>query len=162
MMPSFSNTIASEFVRYLEHLAGRVEKALRSIPREKVYVKPFPFGNSIGHLVLHLTGNLNHYIGAGIAKKGYVRDRPKEFNDPNPPSPDDALAQFREAVAMVANIIRSLDEAAWQATNEKQEHPITTHFGLILVCVSHINNHIGQMAYLVKQLECSTDEPPVW
>ncbi len=154
--------IADEFVRYLEHLAGRVEKAVRSVPRDKVYVKPFPFGNSIGHLVLHLTGNLNHYIGAGIAGTGYIRDRPKEFNDPNPPPPEQTLARFRDAVSMVAATIRALDDAGWTAPNDKKEHPIATHFGLILVCVSHINNHIGQMAYLVKQLGCSTDEPPVW
>jgi len=161
-MPHLSSTVADEFVRYLEHLAGRVEKAVRSIPREKVYSKPFPFGNSIGHLVLHLAGNLNHYIGAGIATTGYVRDRPKEFTDPNPPPPEQALQRFRDAVAMVAKTIRGLDDAQWQAPNEKKEHPITTHFGLVLVCISHINNHIGQMAYLVKQLGYSTDEPPVW
>src|SRR5262245_3227005 len=60
-------TVSEEFVRYLEHLAGRVERAARSIPQNKLYFKPFRFGNSIGHLILHLTGNLNHYIGAGIA-----------------------------------------------------------------------------------------------
>ena len=36
----------------------------RSVAEEQLWTKPFPFGNSIGHLVLHLTGNLNHYIGA--------------------------------------------------------------------------------------------------
>lgn len=161
-MPDLRSTISDEMIRYLEHLAGRVERAVRSVPLDKVYFKPFPFGNSIGHLVLHITGNLNHYIGAGIANTGYVRDRPKEFADPNPPTPEQALQKFREAVGMVAKTIRSLDDAGWQAPNEKNEHPITTHFGLILVCVSHINNHIGQMAYLVKQLGCSTEEPPVW
>ena len=74
-------TVSEEFVRYLEHLAGRVERAARSIPQDKLYFKPFRFGNSIGHLILHLTGNLNHYIGAGIAGSGYVRNRPLEFTD---------------------------------------------------------------------------------
>src|SRR5262245_14337349 len=109
-MPDFRTTIAEEMNRYLEHLAGRVEKAVRSVPRDKIYVKPFPFGNSIGHLVLHITGNLNHYIGAGIANTSYVRDRPKEFSDPNPPTPDEALKRFHEAVAMVAKTISNLDE----------------------------------------------------
>jgi uncharacterized damage-inducible protein DinB len=161
-MPDFRAAVADEMVRYLEHLAGRVERAVHAVPREKIYLKPFPFGNSIGHLVLHLAGNLNHYIGAGIANTGYVRDRPKEFTDPNPPPPEEALQRFRDAVSMVAKTIRGLDDAGWLAPNQKKEHPITTHFGLILVCVSHINNHIGQMAYLVKQLGCNTDEPPVW
>ena len=39
-------------------------------------------GNSIGHLILHLTGNLNHYIGSLVAGTGYERRREQEFTDP--------------------------------------------------------------------------------
>jgi uncharacterized damage-inducible protein DinB len=154
-------TVSEEFVRYLEHLAGRVERAARSIPQDKLYFRPFRFGNSIGHLILHLTGNLNHYIGAGIAGSGYVRNRPLEFTDSNPPPPNVALERFRDAVAMVVRTIRTLDDAGWQVP-VKEQQPIQTRFGLVLVCVSHINNHVGQMAYLVQALGHSTDEPPVW
>src|SRR5438045_3905609 len=73
---------ADEFGRYFRHLATRVERAVRSVAEEQLWTKPFPFGNSIGHLVLHLTGNLNHYIGALIAGTGYVRHREHEFIDP--------------------------------------------------------------------------------
>jgi uncharacterized damage-inducible protein DinB len=153
--------VAEEFVRYLQHLAGRVERAVRSVPVDKVYTKPFAFGNSLGHLVLHLTGNLNHYIGAKIAGTGYVRDRPHEFTDASPPPPDVALERFREAVALVVRTIRSLDDAGWQVPVQ-EEQPIQTRFGLVLVCVSHMNNHIGQMSYLVQALGHSTNEPPIW
>ena len=40
--------------------------------------------------------------------------------------------------------------------------PIQTRLGLFLVCAAHLNNHIGQMSYLVQALEASTKEPPVW
>jgi uncharacterized damage-inducible protein DinB len=153
--------VSEEFGRYLEHLAGRVERAARSIPQDKFYFKPFRFGNSIGHLILHLTGNLNHYIGAGIAGSGYVRNRPLEFTDSNPPPPEVVLQRFREAVAMVVRTIRSLDDSGWQVP-VKEQQPIQARFGLVLVCVSHINNHVGQMAYLVHALGHSTDEPPLW
>lgn len=36
--------------------------------------------NTGGTLVLHLTGNLQHFFGAGLAGTGYVRDRPGEFS----------------------------------------------------------------------------------
>jgi uncharacterized damage-inducible protein DinB len=156
-----TGTVQEEFVRYIEHLAGRVERALRSLPADKVYVKPYPYGNSVGHLVLHLTGNLNHYIGAGIVGTGYVRDRPREFTEPTPPAPEAALERFREAVAMVIRTVRSLDAAGWQVPVSEQQ-PIQTRFGLVLVCAAHLNNHIGQMAYLVQALGHSTQEPPVW
>ena len=73
---------SDEFARYFRHLADRVDKAARSVPEDKLWIKPFPFGNSIGHLVLHLTGNLNHYIGSLVAGTGYTRHREHEFTDP--------------------------------------------------------------------------------
>ena len=153
--------IGEEFARYFEHLAGRVERAVRAVPQDQLYVKPFAYGNSIGHLLLHVTGNLNHYIGAVIAGSGYVRDRPREFTDEAPPPPDAALQRFHEAVALVCRTVRSLDDVGWQsAVNEQQ--PIKTRFGLVLVCASHLNNHIGQMSYLVRALGHDTNEPPVW
>jgi uncharacterized damage-inducible protein DinB len=156
-----SQTIRDEYVRYFRHLAGRVERAVRAVPQDKVYVKPFPFGNSLGHLVLHLTGNLNHYIGAGVAKTGYVRDRPLEFGEPNPPPPEEALAKFRAAVDMVCHTLESQSAEDWSKPVADQP-PVQTRFGLFLVCVSHLNNHVGQMAWLVQALGHNTGEPPIW
>ena len=106
-------TVCNEVIVYFRHLAGRVEKHVRAVPREKIYVKPFTYGNSIGHLLLHLAGNLNHYIGAGIAGTGYVRNRPLEFTDPSPPPPEEALARFQTAVEMVVRTIEAQSEADW-------------------------------------------------
>ena len=86
-------TMTDEFARYFRHLAERVDKAARSVTEDQFWIKPFPFGNSIGHLVLHLTGNLNHYIGALVAGTGYVRHREHEFTDPTRYPRDQVLAQ---------------------------------------------------------------------
>ena len=96
-----------EFSRYFEHLAQRVDHFVHAVPAGSLWTKPFPFGNSIGHLVLHLTGNLNHYIGAMIAGSGYVREREKEFTDPAHPSTEEVLEPFHEAVAMVVRHART-------------------------------------------------------
>ena len=150
-----------EFATYFEHLAGRVEDRCGSVPAESLWTKPFAFGNSIGHLVLHLTGNLNHYIGAGIAGSGYVRDRDKEFTDADHPSADELLARFREAVAMVVRTIRTQGDLDLVAPVEHQV-PIRSRLGLFLVCASHLNNHIGQMSYIVQALRPGTRPEPTW
>lgn len=159
--PALGATIREEFITYIRHLAGRVERAARSVPRDKLWTRPFPFGNSIGHLVLHLTGNLNHYIGAKIAGTGYVRDRPLEFTDPTRLDGEIVLKRFQDAVEMVAATINALDDQALLKP-VPAEQPIETCFGLILVVTAHLNNHIGQLSYLVQALGHSTDEPPVW
>lgn len=155
------STVREEMSKYFLHLAGRVEKAVRAVPHDKVFVNPFSYGNSIGHVVLHLTGNLNHYIGAWIANTGYVRNRPLEFTEPNPPSPEEALSQFHEAVKMVvATLAAQSDDDLSLPVPEKQ--PIQTRFGMFLVCCAHLNNHIGQLAWLVQAQGYSTNEPPIW
>lgn len=154
--------IHTEMVRYIRHLAERVEKHMRAIPKDKVYFKPFVYGNSMGHLILHLTGNLNHYIGAGIAGTGYVRDRPKEFADPNPPPADEALNKFREAVEMMIRTLEAQKAEDWGKLLDAPHPPIQTRFGMFLVCTAHLNNHIGQMSWMVQALGYSTNEPPVW
>ena len=152
---------AEEFARYFRHLGERVEKAATSIPDDRFWTKPFSFGNSIGHLVLHLTGNLNHYVGSLVAGTGYVRDREHEFTDPETYPREEVLAAFREAVELVVRTIESQDEVGWTSPVDSQP-PIRTRLGLFLVCAAHMNNHIGQMSYLVQALQSSTNEPPVW
>ena len=36
--------------------------------------------NSAGNLVLHLVGNLNHFIGTHLGNTGYVRQRDQSFH----------------------------------------------------------------------------------
>ena len=90
-----------------------MDKAARSVSEEQFWNKPFPFGNSIGHLVLHLTGNLNHYIGALVAGTGYVRHREHEFTDPTGYPRDEVLSRFHQAIALVAQTLRSQDESGF-------------------------------------------------
>jgi uncharacterized damage-inducible protein DinB len=150
-----------EFARYFEHMAQRVDQAVRSVPAESLWKKPFSFGNSIGHLVLHMTGNLNHYIGATIVGSGYVREREKEFTDPVHPSQDELLRKYHEAVAMVVRTLRSLDDEGFAAPVDENV-PIKSRLGLFLVCAAHMNNHIGQMSYLAQALAPGIENKPVW
>lgn len=89
-MSELDETVASTLAKRYKANAARVRELAVPLADAQFWQKPFPFGNSFGHLVLHLTGNLNYYVGAQIANTGYVRDRPSEFNEPNPPSKDEA------------------------------------------------------------------------
>jgi hypothetical protein len=95
--------------------SARVRELASPLSNAQFWQRPFCYGNSFGHLVLHLTGNLNYYIGAQIAKTGYLRDRPREFNDPNPPSKDEALKYFDDAVTMVLQTIHAQSPEDWSA-----------------------------------------------
>jgi hypothetical protein len=150
-----------ELAGYFKHMATRVENAVRSVPGDRLWTKPFPFGNSIGHLVLHLTGNLNHYVGATIAGTGSVREREKEFTAADHPDAEAVLARFHEAVSLVVGTLGSQDDASF-VTSVQDNLPIKTRLGLFVVCAAHMNNHIGQMSYLVAALKPGTEQKAVW
>src|SRR5262249_58900247 len=87
--------------------------AARSVSDDQLWIKPFPFGNSIGHLIVHLCGNLNHYVGALVAGSGYVRNREHEFIDPARYPRDELLTRFHQAIAMVVRTLEAQDDASF-------------------------------------------------
>jgi len=129
----------------------RIHELAEALSEDQFWQKPFPFGNSFGHLVLHLTGNLSYYIGAQIADTGYVRDRPREFADATPPSKAEALKRFDDAVAVAARTIRNQKPEDWSTEYSAVGTNAPTRLAILLVCDSHMQHHIGQMIYLVEQ-----------
>ena len=83
-MDELSGTIAEGLAAHFEELAKVLHRLAEPLSNEQMWTRPYPYGNSFGHLVLHLTGNLNYYIGAQIANTGYVREREREFIEENP------------------------------------------------------------------------------
>ena len=137
--------------RYAANLA-RVRDLAASVAEKQFWTKPYAYGNSFGHLVLHLTGNLNYYIGAQIANTGYVRDREHEFTDSNPPSKQDALRQLDAAVQMAMETIRGQSMASWSKAYSALGTNCSNRLDIVLQCAAHMQHHIGQMIYLAYEL----------
>lgn len=157
-MPALDGTIASVLSdRYTTNLA-RVRELASPLNNEQFWTKPFPYGNSFGHLVQHLTGNLNYYIGAQIANTGYVRDRPREFNDPNPPSKDEALKHLGDAVAMVLQTIQRQSADDWAKPYSATGTNAANRLEMVVQCAAHIQHHIGQMIYLSYEWKRQTGQ----
>jgi hypothetical protein len=152
-MKDLKETIASGLIARYEKLAGVLRESAAPVSDEQFWSKPFPFGNSIGHLILHLTGNLNYYIGAQIAGTGYVRDRPLEFSDATRPSKAEVLEKFDQAIAMVIHTIAKQSSEYWSKEYTGVGSDARTRFEMFLQCASHLHLHIGQIMYLGFELK---------
>lgn len=150
-MSDLRSTLSSFLTDRYAANAARVCELAVPLTNSQFWQKPFPYGNSFGHLVLHLTGNLNYYIGAQIAQTGYVRDRPREFNDPNPPSKEEAQQRLEEAVAMVQQTIRSQSPDDWSLDYSGVGTTARNRLDMVVQCAAHMQHHIGQMIYLAYE-----------
>ncbi len=147
-MTDLNETIASGLaVRYAK-LAGVVRELAAPLSDEQFWAKPFAFGNSFGHLVLHVVGNLNYYVGTKIAGTGYVRDRPSEFSDATRPSKTEVLDKFDRTIEMVLATIRSQTAEDWLKGYASVGADAGNRFEMLLQCATHLHHHIGQMMYL--------------
>jgi len=147
MIELHTTLVAGLSERFQANLA-RVHELAGPLTNQQFWSKPYPYGNSFGHLVLHLTGNLSYYIGAQIANTGYVRDRPREFTEPNPPSKEEALQRLDAAVAIVIETVRAQSDADWSKAYSAVNTNCSNRFDMILQCAAHMQHHIGQMIYL--------------
>ncbi len=152
-MADLRETVASRMAARYMKLAGVVREMAAPLSEEQFWAKPFAFGNSFGHLVLHLTGNLNYYIGAQIAETGYVRDRPREFSEATRPAKSDVMKKFDDAVEMVVRTIRAQSAEDWSAAFSGTGADAQNRFEMVLQCATHLHHHIGQMMYLSFEMK---------
>jgi len=147
-MTDLRTTMADALTARYEKLAGALRELAAPLSEEQFWAKPFAFGNSFGHLVLHLTGNLNYYVGAQIVGTGYVRDRPMEFSDSSRPSKAEVLKNFDRAIERVVNAIESQSADDWSKGYSGGGADARNRLEIVLQCATHLHHHIGQMMYL--------------
>ena len=152
-MTDLKATIASGLAARYRKLAGMVRDLAAPLSEEELWAKPFAFGNSFGHLVLHLTGNLSYYIGAQIAGTGYVRNRPLEFSDATRPPKAGVLKEFDQAIEMVLATINNQSADDWSKQYTGVGADARDRFEMVLQCATHLHHHIGQMMYLGFELK---------
>jgi hypothetical protein len=109
--------------------------------------------NSSGNLVLHITGGLNHLIGATLARTGYIRDRDQEFLKKNVERKI-LVAQLEELIPLINAVFTDLTteqmEAEYPAFFDK---PGTSTSYVLVQLLLHLNYHLGQVNYLRRVLE---------
>ena len=155
-MSEFSESIGTAFASEYRHRAAELHKWVDPLSEDQFWRNPFSHGNSVGHLVLHLTGNLSYYVGAQIAKTGYVRHRDLEFSEPRKLPKAEVLRKFDETIGMVIATIEKQTEADWTAPYTAEREPDSKNrVTLFLRCASHLYHHVGQIIYLSQELRSS-------
>jgi len=155
-MSHLSESLRDAFANEYQNRAADLHKWVDPLSDEQFWRNPFSYGNSVGHLVLHLTGNLSYYVGARIAQTGYVRNRDLEFTESRKPSKAEVLDKFDETISVVIATIEKQSEADWTAPYSAEREPESKdRLTLFLRCASHLYHHIGQIIYLSRELRKS-------
>jgi len=148
-----SEVITKDLADYYKMVREQTHRWVDPLTDEQLWLRPFAHGNSVGHLLLHMTGNLNYYIGARVAENGYVRDRDREFTESDHKAKAEVLAAFDRAIAMVIATIEEQSADDWQKPYTAVREPeAAERFAIFLRCAGHAYHHVGQLIYLSREL----------
>lgn len=140
--------VKEAIIEQLERYHGEVRQVAEGLSEKELWTRPMDPSNSIGHLILHLTGNLNHFVGAQLGATGYVRDREREFTEPNPPDKATTLAGLDDTVTMFRRIVSGL--SAEQLAGLHPEKRFGTVTQALLHLLTHFALHRGQISYIAR------------
>jgi uncharacterized damage-inducible protein DinB len=150
-MAVLADTVAVAFARRFDAFLEQANTLPADLSEAEFWARPYTYGNSAGHLLLHITGNLNYYIGTRIANTGYVRDRDREFTDTSQRPKTDVLGELATAVAMVNQTIRAQSENDWSAPYSATGTDEQDRFAIVLRCAHHFHHHLGQILYIARE-----------
>lgn len=143
-MTTLLESIAALLARDLAALGREVE----AYPDDATIWRPIlGMPNIGGALVLHICGNLRHYVGRVLGHTSYVRDRPAEFSARDRPRAE-LLAVVDSTRREVASALAGLDPTVLGRPFPEAVGGVTPETGDLLVhLVSHLAYHLGQLDY---------------
>lgn len=145
-------------VRIVRIVPAQIRACVDELSEEQLWWRPNEQANSVGNLVLHLSGSMRHYLSRGVGGIDYNRDRPAEFAERGPLPKTQLQAIFDETINEAAQIFGSFDTSRFLEPTGEQNY-VPTVFDLIFNIAIHLATHAGQIVYVTKMLkEGSVDE----
>lgn len=131
------------------HYLPRIVRCLNLLSEEQIWWRPHPSSNSVGNLILHLSGNVRQWIVSGLGGAPDRRQRDKEFSELGPIPRRNLLTLLRKTTGDAAHVLagltsRELAQAyaiqGFRETGLEAVHHVVEHFAF----------HAGQIIYVTK------------
>src|SRR6267142_1115090 len=135
----------------LNEYLPKIEECLASLTDQDIWWRANEKSNSIGNLLLHLSGNARQWIVSGLGGESDARVRQAEFDERTTIPRDELLSRLRTTVRAVDETLavfdphRLLDRFKIQGTE-------VTALAAIFHVTEHFSMHTGQIILLTKML----------
>jgi uncharacterized damage-inducible protein DinB len=136
----------------LQENIPRIEKCFAELKHEEIWYSPNQQSNSIGHLILHLCGNITQYIHSSLGGEKDTRERDLEFSSPNQIEAKELLEKIKTVVDKAELIILKCSEENLLKERKVQAFHLSG-IGIIIHVVEHFSYHTGQIVYYTKALK---------
>lgn len=127
----------------------KLRHCVNALPRNEVWARPNQGSNSIGNLLVHLTGNVTEWILGGVGGRSIVRYRAGEFAQTDGADGLKLLDNLEAVLREADGVLRGLTEEDLDRSVTIQDRE-TTVLAAIYHVVEHFAMHTGQIVFLTK------------
>ncbi|MBF8248277.1 MAG: hypothetical protein HW374_1077 [Bacteroidetes bacterium] len=140
-----------EFCRkkLLQEYLPRIQCCVSELSEEDVWWRAHESDNSIGNLLLHLSGNVRQWIISGVGEAKDLRERQKEFDERKHLSKAELLQKLETTLEEADSVLEKLDLSRLLEIRHIQKYDVTCLEAISHV-VEHFSGHVGQIIYITK------------
>lgn len=140
-----------EKARYLllTEYRTKIRLAVEALPEDALWWRANDQSNSVGNLLLHLTGNVRQWMVSGVGGAPDIRHRAAEFAATDGPPRTELLANLNHTLDEVDRVLGALTPESLLERRIIQGRDVTV-LDAIFICVEHFSMHLGQIILLAK------------
>lgn len=129
----------------------KIRAAVEVLPDDRLWWRPNEYVNSVGNLLLHLSGNVRQWIVSGVGGQPDVRKRNMEFATRGGATAGDMLGGLDATLLEADAVLRALLPSELLERRSIQGRD-TTVIEAIYHVVEHFAGHTGQIIWIAKML----------
>jgi uncharacterized damage-inducible protein DinB len=134
---------------FAEDFLPKIERCLELLSDEQIWWRANPQSNSIGNLLLHLSGNVRQWIVCGVGGATDARDRDAEFAQRMVIPREELLARLKQTISEADSALASFQSDRLLERMQIQGCEVTA-LEAILHVVEHFSMHTGQIILMSK------------
>jgi uncharacterized damage-inducible protein DinB len=127
----------------------KIRKCVDLLDEDDIWWRGSDAENSVGNLLLHLSGNVRQWIISGVGGAPDQRDRPSEFSARGGMSKTEVLSRLENTVKEAADVLRRLrlDDLLVERMIQGFKQ---TGLQACLHVLEHFSYHTGQIVFITK------------
>jgi uncharacterized damage-inducible protein DinB len=143
--------IESSRAYFAEDYLPKIERCLELLTDEQIWWRANPQSNSIGNLLLHLSGNVRQWIVCSLGGAPDHRDRDSEFAQRSSIPRHELLARLKQTLSEADATLAKFDPDELLERRVIQGMDVTALEAIFHV-VEHFSMHAGQVVLITKLL----------
>lgn len=143
------NLLTGELDSLLSESLKKIRHCVEQLSDEQIWQRPAPTMNSVGNLLLHISGNLRQWALCGVGQLPDERDRDSEFSATGGLSGEELLDLVESTVRETAKLIEGQNAETLSEPRSIQGFNVTV-LGALCHTVTHFVGHTHQVIQLTR------------